>query len=97
MLQAASQQPHSSLLATMDPLQFSYHAKRSMDNAIALEMHSALTHLDKKNTYMRMLFIDYSSAFNTIILAKCITKLKDVELNTHLCNWILDFLTSRSR
>lgn len=32
-------------------------------------------HLDKKNTYIRMLFIDYSSAFNTIIPIKLITKL----------------------
>ena len=34
-----------------------------------------------------MLFIDYSSAFNTII-----TKLRTLGLNTSLCNWILDFL-----
>ena len=41
-----------------------------------------------------MLFIDYSSAFNTIIPAK-LPKLTDLGLNSHLCNWILDFLTSR--
>ena len=41
-------------------------------------MHKALTHMDKKNTYVRMLFIDYSSAFNTIILAKLIVKLEDL-------------------
>ncbi|KAI4895073.1 hypothetical protein NFI96_006521 [Prochilodus magdalenae] len=42
-----------------------------------------------------MLFIDYSSAFNTIIPAKLIPKLTDLGLNSHLCNWVLDFLTGR--
>ena len=40
-----------------------------------------------------MLFIDYSSAFNTIVPTKIITKLGIMGLNTSLCNWILDFLT----
>ena len=40
-----------------------------------------------------MLFIDYSSAFNTIVPTKLITKLRTLGLNTSLCNWILDFLT----
>ncbi|KAI4890846.1 hypothetical protein NFI96_032433 [Prochilodus magdalenae] len=84
----------STLPATMDPYQFAYHSNRSTDDAIALTVHSALTHLNRKNTYVRM-FIDYSSAFNTIILAKLIPKLTDMGLNSHLCNWILDFLTCR--
>ena len=40
-----------------------------------------------------MLFIDFSSAFNTIIPLKLDTKLKS--LNSSLCSWILDFLTER--
>ena len=40
-----------------------------------------------------MLFIDYSSAFNTIVLTKLITKLRTWGLNTSHCNWILVFLT----
>ena len=42
-----------------------------------------------------MLFIDYSSASNTIVPSKLITKLRTLGLNTSLCNWILDFLTGR--
>ena len=53
----------------------------------------ALSHLDKRNTYVRMLFIDYSSAFNTILPSTLITKLRTLGLNTYLCKWILDFLT----
>jgi hypothetical protein len=44
---------------------------------------------------MRMLFIDYSSAFNTIVPMKLITKLRTLGLNTSLYNWMLDFLTGR--
>ena len=39
-----------------------------------------------------MLFIDYSSAFNTIVPFKFITKLGTLGLNPSTCNWILDFL-----
>ncbi len=40
-----------------------------------------------------MLFIDFSSAFNTIIPQQLINKLNLLGLNNSLCNWILDFLT----
>jgi hypothetical protein len=42
-----------------------------------------------------MLFIDYSSAFNSIVASNLVTKLRTLGLNTFLCNWILDFLTGR--
>ena len=63
----------STLPDTLGPLQFAYRPNRSTDDAIKL--HTALTHLDKRNTYLRMLFIDYSSAFNTIVSSKLIIKL----------------------
>ena len=40
-----------------------------------------------------MLFIDYSSAFNTIV--PLIIRLKALGLNPALCNWVLDFLKGR--
>uniref|UniRef100_A0A8C7I238 Reverse transcriptase domain-containing protein n=1 Tax=Oncorhynchus kisutch TaxID=8019 RepID=A0A8C7I238_ONCKI len=80
---------------TLEPLQFAYRLNRSTDDAISIALHTALSHLDKRNTYVRMLFIDYSSAFNTIVPSKLITKLRILGLNTSLCNWILDFLMGR--
>ncbi|KAK3529508.1 hypothetical protein QTP70_031750, partial [Hemibagrus guttatus] len=80
---------------SLDPLQFAYHPNRSTDNAITTTLHLSLTHLDNKDTYVRMLFIDFSSAFNTIIPQHLIEKLSFLGLNTSLCNWILDFLTGR--
>uniref|UniRef100_A0A4W5LAU3 Reverse transcriptase domain-containing protein n=1 Tax=Hucho hucho TaxID=62062 RepID=A0A4W5LAU3_9TELE len=80
---------------TLDPLQFAYRTNRSTDDAISIALHTALSHLDKRNTYVGMLFIDYSSAFNTIVPSKLITKLRTLGLNTSLCNWILDFFKGR--
>jgi hypothetical protein len=80
---------------TLDPLQSTYHPNRSTDDASSIALHTALSHLDKWNTYVRMLFIDNSSAFNTIVPTKFITKLRTLGLNTSFCNWILDFLTGR--
>lgn len=85
----------SSLPRTLDPLQFAYCPNRSMEDAIAHIIHTTLSHLDKKGNYVRLLFSDYSSASNTIVPSRVITKVKDLGLNTSLCMWILDFLMGR--
>ncbi len=85
--------PHASL----DPLQFAYCSNRSTDNAIALTLHTALSQLENKNTYVRMWFVDYSSAFKTIVPVTLIAELQTLGLNRSLCRWILDFLTGRSQ
>ncbi len=87
----------SVLPASLDPLQFAYRSNRSTDDAIAFTLHTALSHLENKNTYVRMLFVDYSSAFNTIVPATLAAKLQTLGLNRSLCSWILDFLTGRSQ
>ncbi len=69
------------------------------EGAIAGCLHPAhcSLHLENKNTYVRMLFADYSSAFNTIVPATLVAKLQTLGLNRSLCSWILDFLTGRSQ
>jgi hypothetical protein len=84
---------NSILPDTLDSLQFAYRPNRSANAAIAL--HTAKSHLEERNTYVIMLFIDYSSVFDTIVPTKLITKQRTLGLNTSLCNWILDFLTGR--
>ncbi|KAK1802734.1 hypothetical protein P4O66_021276, partial [Electrophorus voltai] len=86
----------SSLPASMDPLQFAYRHNRSTDDAIAHLLHTTLTHLDEgRGNYDKMLFVDYSSAFTTIILSLLTTKLGDLGLHSSLCDWISNFLTDR--
>jgi len=86
----------SSIPVTLDPIWFAYHLNRSTDDAISQVLHSSLTHIDRKNgNYIRLLFINYSSAFNTIVPTKLAVKLTDLGLNSSLCDWIQDFLTAR--
>ena len=81
---------------TMDPMQFAYRPNRSTDDAISQVLHTSLSHLDScRGGYVRLLFIDYSSAFNTIVPTRLTDKLIELGLNTPLCAWILDFLTAR--
>ena len=79
----------STLPDTLDPLKFAYCPNRSTDDAIAIALHTALNHLEKRNTYVRTLFIDYSAAFNTIVPSKLIIKLWALGLNPALCNFVL--------
>ena len=82
----------STLSDTLEQLQFAYRPNMSTDDAITL--HTDLIHLDKRNTYVRKLFIDYSSAFKTIVPSKLIIKFETLGLDPALCNWVLDFLTN---
>ncbi len=75
----------SSNPAILDPLQFAYRPNRSTDDAISQVLHSG-THIDSKNgNYVRLLFIDYSSAFNTIVPTKLAVKLSDLAITSSLC------------
>ncbi len=51
----------------LDPLQFAYRANRSVDDAVNMGQHYVFQHLDRPWTYVRILFVDFSSAFNAII------------------------------
>ncbi|XP_055499383.1 brain mitochondrial carrier protein 1 isoform X1 [Leucoraja erinacea] len=85
----------SSLPSTLDPYQFGYRPNRSTDDAIATALHLSLAHLETKNSYVRMLFIDFRSAFNTVIPQHLVNKLGEIGISTPLCTWLLDFLTDR--
>ncbi|KAI3352073.1 hypothetical protein L3Q82_020885, partial [Scortum barcoo] len=81
--------------AGLDQYQFAYRENRSTEDAVSIALHTALTHLQLPNTYVRMLFVDFSSAFNTVIPDKLILKLHNLGLPSSLCHWIRDFLTNR--
>eukprot|EP00061_Rhincodon_typus_P013899 g40560.t1 len=61
------------------------HCNRSMADAICLALYSSLEHLNNEDTYVRLLPIDYNSAFSTVIPNKLISKLQDQSLRFALC------------
>jgi hypothetical protein len=82
----------------IDNLQFAYLANRSTDDAINTLLHFISGHLDKAiPTYVRSLFIDYSSAFNTIQPHIMIPKLVNLGVPSQLCILMMDFLTNRKQ
>ncbi len=66
-----------------------------MEDAIATALHSALCHLDQRGSYARLLFVDFSSAFNTILPDRLVNKLLDLGISHSICLWIKDFLSDR--
>ena len=78
----------------LDCNQFAYRHNRCVEDAVSHTLHSILEHLDKPKTYVRILFIDYSSAFNTIVPQKLFDKLSR-SIDQSLCFWLLDFLLLR--
>ncbi len=81
----------------LDPLQFAYRANRSVDDAVNMGLHFILQHLDRPGTYVRILFVDFSSAFNTIIPDTLQNKLTQLSVPTSTCQWINSFLTDRQQ
>jgi len=57
----------SAIPSSLDPHQFAYRRNRSTEDAIAIVLHMLLEHLEHKNTYARLLFVDCSSAFKGIV------------------------------
>ena len=49
-----------------DPFQFAYRQKRGVENAIIVFLDNIYKHIDKPRIYCRILFVEFSSAFNTI-------------------------------
>ncbi len=81
----------------LDPLQFAYRANRSVDDAVNMGLHYILQHLDKPGNYARILFVDFSSAFNTIMPDLLSDKLTQLSVPTSICQWITSFLTDRQQ
>ncbi len=81
----------------LDPLRFAYRANRSVNDAVNMGLHFILQHLDRPGTCVRILFVDFSSAFNTIIQDILQNKLTQLSVPTSICQWITSFLTDRKQ
>ena len=82
-----------------------------MVHAVNMGLHYILQHLDKDicediditetyniditETYVRILFVDFSFAFNTNIPELLQDRLSQLNVSSCICQWITDFLTNR--
>ncbi len=82
----------------LDPLQFAYRLNRRVQDATVTVLNLILNHLEGNRNHARLLFVDLSSAFNTIQPHLLVEKLLyQFKLEANLVGWILDFLTNRSQ
>ena len=79
---------NAALPPTLDPHQYAYRANRSTDDAIATALHTVLLHLEQQGANARLLFVDYSFAFNTIIPSRLVSKLYYLGFEHNICLWI---------
>ena len=79
----------------MDPQQFVYKTKRGVEDATLPLFNLIASHLDTSGTTVRVLFMDFSSAFNTMQPHVLIKKLLNLEINPDLILWIRQFLYDR--
>ena len=81
-----------------DTNQYAYRRNRSTDDALLILLDRITYHLDKSaKNYVRAVFIDFSSAFNTINSSILIQRLTDKQINSNIIAWVYDFLTDRSQ
>ena len=82
----------------LDPRQFAYRARRGVEDAQITLLNLLYSHLDGPGTHARLLFLDFSSAFNTIQPHVLVSKLlSEFNLESNLVSWIMDFLTNRTQ
>uniref|UniRef100_A0AAV2J848 polypeptide N-acetylgalactosaminyltransferase n=1 Tax=Knipowitschia caucasica TaxID=637954 RepID=A0AAV2J848_KNICA len=73
------------------------HLRKPLSHLIKPLTHlrKPLSHLEKPGSAVRILFFDFSSAFNTIQPRLPRDKLETVGVDYNLSEWILDYLTDR--
>ena len=82
---------------SLDTLEFAFRPKRGAENALLTFYELVSQHLSKPNHYVRVLMIDFSSAFNTVLPVKLIETLQSTGAPEILCKCVWDFLTMRTQ
>ena len=85
----------ASVADRLDPLQFAYKPKRGVEDASLTLINLIAAHLEHPTNYVRILFMDFSSAFNTIQPHLLIKRLLDLDVNHTIILWIRQFLSDR--
>ena len=62
--------------SSINQLQFAHRENRCIDDHDALVLHFVVQYLESPNRHACILFVDYSSAFNTVTAQKLFDKLQ---------------------
>ena len=81
----------------LDEFQFAYRPNRSTKDACISLDYFIRSHLEKPSAYARVLFVDFSSAFNTIVPNILLKRLSELGVPYYLLSFIKAFLTDRQQ
>lgn len=81
----------------LDPHQFAYRQNRGVEDAVISLLQYSHSHIEQGGSYVRILFVDFSSAFNTVQTHLLVDKLNAININPHLTLWVADFLSNRTQ
>ena len=90
-----SKQITMSVSNSLDHLQFAYKSQRGTDDATVSLFNTLAKHLQFPNHYARVLFIDFSSAFNSMQIHTLLQRLIDIGVNGGIIHLVRDFLSDR--
>ena len=79
----------------MDTQQFGNIKSISTSHCLVSLLDLILSHLDKRNTYVALAFIDFKKAFDLVDYTVLLNKVIETGLNHNLTAWLADFLTDR--
>ena len=80
----------------LDPLQFAYQNTLGVEDALLTVCNAVTKHLDQTPTnFARILYADFSSAFNAMDTNILLTKLCSMGIPQYLVNWHQNFLCYR--
>ena len=76
----------------LNPLQFAYKKGRSTEDSV---LYLISKHLEDPKAYARVLFADFSAAFDTVRPQLLIQKLMNLNVNPSIVKWFHSLLTNR--
>ncbi len=85
----------TSLYSMLTPLQFAYWSDRGMDDAVLTLVNSVTKQLMHPQGFVRILLVDFSSAFNYMKTHILLRGLSDPNISKFLILWIREFLCHR--
>lgn len=64
----------STVASRLDPLQFAFKSDRGTDDTVLTLFNTVTKHLMYPKAYVRVLFVDFSSAFNSVMKTHILLK-----------------------
>ena len=77
--------------------QFAYRKGHNSTMALLKSQHNWLKWLDGNVDFVRIFSFDFSKAFDSVSHRMLVSKLRDVDINPYILNWLISFFSNRKQ